>query len=64
MKETPLFVACKMGYDKLVTNLLELGANYKVKDFLGRSCKNIARRNGYPRIIQVLNVWKTFNSNK
>ena len=61
MKETPLMIACKNGHEKLVSKLLEHGDDWKEKDFLGRSCKEIARRNGKSRVLQLLNVWKVSN---
>jgi len=53
-----LFIACKLGYEKMVQKLLELGADPKGKDFLGRSCKDIAIRNGKPKVVQILRIWK------
>lgn len=58
MRETPLLIACKCGHEKMVTRLLELGANPKARDFLGRSCKTVALRNANPRVVQLLRVWK------
>lgn len=56
-----MFMACKLGHEKLVTKLLELGASIGTRDFLGRTCEDIARRNGRPRVVQLLNVWKMSN---
>ena len=58
MKETPLFIACKLGHEKIASKLLDYGADYKAKDFLGRSCKGIARRTGNKKIAQMINMWK------
>lgn len=51
-------MACKFGYEKMVIKLLELGADANAEDFLGRSCKDIAKRNNYPKVVQALRVWK------
>jgi len=54
-------MACKLGHEKLIPRLLELGADPEAKDFLGRSCKEIAIRRNKPRVVQLLNVWKISN---
>jgi len=58
LKETPLFIACKFGHDELVEKLLSLGADWKEKDFLGRSCKDIAKKYKRSRVLQVLSYWE------
>jgi ankyrin repeat protein len=56
-----LFIACRLGHEKMIMRLLELGANPNTKDFLGRTCEDIARRKGKPRVVQLINVWKMSN---
>eukprot|EP01022_Parablepharisma_sp_SALTPOND_P033158 TRINITY_DN88240_c0_g1_i1.p1 TRINITY_DN88240_c0_g1~~TRINITY_DN88240_c0_g1_i1.p1 ORF type:complete len:751 (-),score=113.42 TRINITY_DN88240_c0_g1_i1:5803-8055(-) len=62
LKETPLFLACKLGDEFMVQKLLEKGADYKAKDYCGRSCKQIAERNRHFRILELLYKWKLYKS--
>jgi len=60
MNETPFFIACKLGHEKIVADLLEKGADYKSKDAVGRSCKEIAKRNGKDKIAQLISIWDVY----
>ncbi|KAJ4855373.1 ankyrin repeats (3 copies) domain-containing protein [Trichoderma breve] len=51
---SPLFLAATNGYERIVTILLEAGADPELKDDLGRMAVDIARENGYERIVEIL----------
>jgi len=56
-----LFIACRLGHENMITRLLELGANPNAKDFLGRTCEDIARKKGKLRAVQLINDWRDPN---
>eukprot|EP00826_Nyctotherus_ovalis_P020464 TRINITY_DN16428_c0_g1_i2.p2 TRINITY_DN16428_c0_g1~~TRINITY_DN16428_c0_g1_i2.p2 ORF type:complete len:205 (-),score=59.58 TRINITY_DN16428_c0_g1_i2:77-691(-) len=62
LKESPLFIACKLGHEKIATELLKRGANSRAKDFLGRTCKEIALRHGHQKTAHVIDLWNLYNT--
>ena len=62
MKESPLITACRFGRENIVKQLLERGVDSKAKDFLGRSCQEIAALHKHNKLVHVLNLWNLYNT--
>ena len=57
LKETPLHIACKLGRYAIVKYMLEKGADYKVKNYFGKTCKEIAERYHKETVVKLLDEW-------